>query len=266
MRHRLVSPSLSGSALAPCLTRLVAVEEARAAGAHDHAGRLGSLVLALTASGTCESSCHGRSFTHRAGTLALIAPCPELRNRVPAGPPWVCRYLMLEGPWAAGIVVRLDEGVEVDPEPPRERTVGFTDAMDAALAGSADWPWRMAAELAALSLWLGLRRPLAGDLALAIGRLIDAAPDESWPLADIARRLGLGVHVLEHRFRRAHGCAPARWVRARRIAHAQRLMAAGHSDRAAAAAIGLEPASFSRVFLAVTGQRPTGWRRRISAW
>ncbi|MBA3709022.1 MAG: helix-turn-helix transcriptional regulator, partial [Planctomycetes bacterium] len=184
--------------------------------------------------------------------------------RVPA--PWACRYLMLAGPWAERIAARLEDGLLVEPRPPAAITARFLAAIDGVLMSHAEWDWQLAGMLADLALWISSQDFADGDLLLAVGRLVDANPDEPWPLATVAKRLGLGVDAFDHRFRQRSGCATARWIRARRIAHAQRLMAAGASDRAAAEAIGMDPPAFSRAFLAVTGQRPSAWRQRLTAW
>lgn len=266
MRCRIASPPLAGTALALGLSQLSVVDESRAPGDHDHDGQLRCLILVHTSGGRCQTSVHGRDIVHRMGTFAAYAPGSQLRNRVPAGTPWTCRYLMLTGPWAERIAAQLEDGLLVEPRPPASMLARFDVAIASVLDAGADWDWQLARALAELALWIGSQGLADGDLLLAVGRLVDANPEEPWPLATVANRLGLGVDALDHRFRQRSGCAPARWIRTRRIAHAQRLMAAGATDRAAAEAIGMDAPAFSRAFLAVTGQRPSGWRRNLTAW
>ncbi len=266
MRSALAAPPTAGTALSGLFSQVVAVDEARAVGPCSPDGPLRHLVIALCSAGRVETVVHERHFTYLPGTLSVITPGSDLRNDVQPGPPWQARYLMLAGPWADRVAARLDGGVLVAPKPPPRLAAQVGEAIAGVLIQRPAWDWHLAAALAELAAWIEVDAASAEDLLLRLGALIDAAPDERWPLPTVARRLGLGVDALDHRLRALCGQAPARWIRSRRIAHAQRLLAAGASTASAAAALHLEPTAFSRMFLAVTGQRPGAWSRSLRAW
>ncbi|MDX2234497.1 MAG: AraC family transcriptional regulator [Hyphomonadaceae bacterium] len=96
---------------------------------------------------------------------------------------------------------------------------------------------------------------------------VEGRLDRPLPIAELAALVGLSTFHFARAFKVSMGAAPATWIRLRRLTVAQRLL----QDRAlsvtdVAAAVGYDsPSRFSRAFRAVTGESPSGYRRRIGA-
>ena len=108
------------------------------------------------------------------------------------------------------------------------------------------------------------RDPLVRRALTTMQQSLDAPP----PVAEIARRLGVGRRLLERRFREALGTTPARAGRAVRLTQARHLLA--HGDRPVAeiaAETGFcDTSHLVRAFRAAEGTTPDAWRRaRASA-
>jgi AraC-like DNA-binding protein len=89
--------------------------------------------------------------------------------------------------------------------------------------------------------------------------------DEPISLSDMEQRTSYSRRSLQMAFKRHFGCGPMQWLRRQRLVKARALLEqpGGHNLAQVAMACGyLSPASFSRDYLALYGERPShAWRR-----
>ena len=122
---------------------------------------------------------------------------------------------------------------------------------------------------AALFGWVE-RYPPAPDgadrLLDEVERLLDTDRQRAWSVDELAGALGMTTRQFGYRFSKAVGCAPALWLRERRIAAARRLLSEGRSVSETADALGFaNPYHFSRLFKAVAGVPPSSVRRPLGS-
>lgn len=144
-------------------------------------------------------------------------------------------------------------------------------ALAEAVAGGADgspgWWMRVAALVSlAMSAQAGAAEPRpagVGRLYPALA-LIEASPAAHLAVATLARSCGLGADRFARLFRSCLGCAPAAWVRQRRIIAAVEQLRTGDSpiDEIATACGFANRFHFTRVFTAHTGRPPAAYRRQ----
>jgi AraC-like DNA-binding protein len=111
--------------------------------------------------------------------------------------------------------------------------------------------------------WLaGLTDPIVGR-ALAV---MHRSPEESWTLAELAKRAATSRSVLDDRFRRLVGQAPLSYLTAWRLQLASRQLRTTNATMAeVAGAVGYgSEASFSKAFKRHTGVSPSEWRQATS--
>lgn len=264
---RIAELSTTATALAGSLDRVVAVAERIPPGAVFSHRPLRPLAMLATSVGGADCLCDGQSLSHRAGTLAFIAPGCALEERSGPGG-WEVRYLLLHGVLAESIAHTIrDTGTPAFVYHPSR--LAWRQAMSEAVAAAHDRPdgWacillaRIAqfAELAATT-----PAPLGeggGILDLA-RRLVDRAPDRSWNTTEFAASLGVGVRTLTEKFNRLTGMPPARWIRRRRLGHARALIERGMPVGETAARLGFaNPFHFSRAFKCEFGVPPSAMHR-----
>lgn len=107
--------------------------------------------------------------------------------------------------------------------------------------------------------------PAAVATVEGLCRVVEAALDQPWTRAELARRSGYSPSHLAALFRRVTGSSPGDWLRRRRIARACELLADTDDHSAAIAAlVGYgSRAQFYRAFRAVTGVTPSQYRQAV---
>ena len=93
-------------------------------------------------------------------------------------------------------------------------------------------------------------------------RLLDARFDEDWPLARLAREVGLGEKKLQQGFRAMAGRSVHEHLREVRLSAAAAMLARGAAVTETAMAVGFaSPSHFSKAFRASRGALPRDWIR-----
>ena len=260
--HRVAMPATAGTFLAGAVTWLAAVEDIELPAVFVPPGPSGALRILLTLRGAAHFAGSGGPLTLASGSLALLAPAWTYRQRV-TRERWHVRALLLRGPWADHMVRSCSDDVFVAPRPPPAWRTWMGEAVERALAQDRDWDAAVAAALARLAG--GLARAPGADLPGRLAAAVDADPGRRWRVPELAAAAGLGVSGFAHRFRREAGVPPARWLLARRIAAAQRLLAV-HPPVAVARQLDFAtPFHFSRAFRRVVGETPSAYRARLLA-
>lgn len=269
MQHRHVSIRIEpeSGALRAAFDSLVIVREVCAPKSEFVNAPLEHLVIYLTESGDAEAKMSGRSLAHRPGSLMLLTPGLTLHERIGAAP-WSVGYIMLSGGWAAhlaGLVEEREPGGSVySPSPPAWQRQ-FREMLDIGFEQAAGWEWRFLSACAALFGSIARYPPSeegADRLLDEVDRLLNSDPYRCWTRDTLATALGLTQRQLTYRFEKAVGCAPALWLRRRRVAAARRLLSEGHSVAKTAETLGFaNPYHFSRLFKSITGAPPSEMRR-----
>lgn len=127
---------------------------------------------------------------------------------------------------------------------------------------------RLAEVVAAITRRLGAapvrERPPSGEAAEALRAELDQRPFDRQRLGDIADRLGWNVAHLTRSFRHAYGLPPHRYLIARRIDEARRLLLAGRQPAEVAIAVGFhDQAHLHRHFRAHVGTTPGRFRGSV---
>ena len=109
-------------------------------------------------------------------------------------------------------------------------------------------------------------RGLAPWQAREVREFIDASLDSTIRLRDCASKARLSAGYFSHAFKATFGTTMGRYVRRRRIEHAQRLMLLSKAPQSQIAlACGFaDQAHYCRVFRNVVGLTPNAWRRRVT--
>lgn len=97
-----------------------------------------------------------------------------------------------------------------------------------------------------------------------VTEFIDAALETRIRVVDCAKQVRLSASHFSAAFKATFGTTAARYIRYRRVEHAQRLMLMSEMplSQVAAAAGFSDQAHYSRVFREVTGTRPSAWRHQ----
>lgn len=255
---RTALPDVSQVPLAGALRELSCCDELVPADEGFPARALKSCTIQTTIDGSAEVEVEGRPYTHRPGCLFVVARGARLAER--SLKPWRVRYLMLDGPWCEPLIAALRHqggGLMLE-RPPRPWRDALEDAIAAGLAGGPGSTWRIAGALATLLGGLSAAPAVDGDLLDEVGRLIDAAPERAWNVSSLARALHIRPRTLQQRFHARVGGGPARWILARRMAHARLLLQRGASVQATSERLGFaNPFHFSRVFKRLCGVPPS---------
>jgi len=201
------------------------------------------------------------------GTVTLLPPfVPHDGRSAQPGPRFRKRVLYLDADW---LPPRATRGAVDAPLLTTPHAVRAARAVHAALAQPADEP---IAEHALLDLrdiaaaqFGEPPPPIAQDAPLArrLRRLLDDRLTETVTLADAAVVLGAHPGHLSRIFAAAYGIAPHRDGTGRRVDRARRLLLAGVSPSAAAAAAGFfDQPHLTRHFRAVLGTTPAAFAAR----
>ncbi len=225
------------------------------------------LILLHTRSGDATWEHAGGLLRHAPGTLVALAP--GLRHRQIVGATWWhTGYLLLAGPWLTTISAALNRRGGVVVLENHQRDHAGRRELDRALLAiwekSAGWDWACGAALAEL---LGRVQAATDDdhehlpLAERLTRLLDRDPIGPWPVAVMARRLGMAASTLAHRCATETGLAPAAWIRRHRAHRARALLAAGLSVTATSERLGFaNPYHFARIIRTELGVPPSHLR------
>lgn len=259
-RRSLAQVPLAGSCLAAGLSSLVAVDEVVLAGVRIPAAPRPCTLMHVRRGRQRLLLDDGRRIDCQAG--CLLAWDEGLRSEVRVESAFDASYVIVAGPWRERLVPAFAAGgLLLDLRPPAVAVQALEDLVRHALARGDGWDWAALAAFATVAghLQALARRGGGGSLAERVGRLVDAAPGEAWPLERLAEALGLGQAAFVHRFRSENGEGPAMWLRRRRMDHARRLLRQGQRPIAVAAALGYAGLpQFSRAFRRTLGLRPSG--------
>lgn len=258
--HRVVIAELAGGILEPVVDWLAGLEDIEMPTTYVPPAPSTSLRILVTLRGSASLEGQDGSLELSAGSLALLAPGWAYRRRINVQR-WHVRGLLLRGPWADLCARFCTDGTLVLPRPPPAWRHWVGEAAERVLTQDRGWDAAVAARLASLAEGLvGLHDP---GLVACLTRAVDAQPERRWSIAELAHEVGLGESGFAHRFRRDVGVPPARWLLARRVAAAKRLLAT-HGPVEVASLLGFATSfHFSRVFRRLSGETPSAYRARL---
>lgn len=265
LEHRVMVADLDRTCLRPCFDHCIAVADRWARTRLIAPPPSPYLRLLVTHSGRAELLHAGGSVVLGSRSIALLTGGWAYRERHnTAG--WHMHGLLVSGPWVQALdtQVRALGGTRVIDDAPGAWRVDLTDAVEAVLASNDDWPWHVATLLARVIPALTSVNP-DDDWARRLRRAVHAHPDRPWPVAALARIIGVSPSSFAHRAPQMLGSSPAHWLRRERIVLAQRWLADAPVQVVAARLGFATPFHFSRVFREETGVPPSNWRQRIKA-
>lgn len=246
--------------LAGGLTWLAALEDIELPTTYIPPGPGDALRILVTLRGSAHFDGVDGPLELSSGSLALLAPSWTYRRRV-NGVRWHLRGLLLRGPWAERYARFCNDGTLVLAHPPPAWRAWVSEAVERILCQDRGWDAAVAARLALLAEGLAGMRD-AGLIA-RLTAAVDAEPGRRWHVSELAEVAGLGVSGFAHRFRREAGQPPARWLLARRVAAAKRLLALHPPVEVSRQLDFATSFHFARVFRRFAGETPSAYRARL---
>lgn len=266
--HRIIRDS--GQPLSGIADRIECGRETSSPGHAFPRRTVADLTLVWSESGQAEATVNGYHLVHRPGSLLACAPGFTLDERGDARQPWTACWLMLDGGWSGPAAAALEAlpGRHLLAQPAPRRWLALATAAHRAIIDRNDgWRWRFASAVAELLGSLSAAASAAGPerLDARIASLVERSPERRWGLDELAHALGMSRSALAHGFPRLGLGTVAAFVRRRRCAMADALLAAGTPVGETAERLGFaNPFHFSRCYRRIAGRPPSHAAREAS--